>query len=394
MGTLRGSLTLGELCKFQAGSVFPLAEQGEVGGDIPFVKVSDMNSEANSYRFLSASNWITEETSTRLKVKTVPPGATIFAKIGEALKAERLRLAAVPTAIDNNMMAAIPREGVEPLFLRYLLENLRIAQWAQGSALPFLRSGDLEKIPVEVPNLMEQRRIANVISVIDEKIESVRKISRMAQMLAESIFEFTFETPTGSDEKSSEFWPSVRLGDILQQKRESTKPGIDSNLPYVPIDLIKTKSLSITEHRPNEEAKSSLIKFEENDILMGAMRVYFHRVAIAPFSGLTRTTTFVLRPTKPQYLEFALFVCNLERTIEYANRTSKGTTMPYAVWDGGLADLEIRLPPESLLKEFTENVKPLVDLVKNSGSLLASLLEIRKTVLPALFNSRLSAGQD
>lgn len=41
-------------------------------------------------------------------------------------------------------------------------------------------------------------------------------------------------------------------------------------------------------------ANSSLIKFDKDDILLGAMRVYFHRVCLAYEDGISRNTNFVL----------------------------------------------------------------------------------------------------
>ena len=38
---------LGQLCRFQAGNAFPKKEQGKIDGDIPFIKVSDMNLPKN-----------------------------------------------------------------------------------------------------------------------------------------------------------------------------------------------------------------------------------------------------------------------------------------------------------------------------------------------------------
>ncbi len=167
---------LGTLCELQAGSAFPRSEQGEGEGELPFVKVSDMNLAENSQRIISANNWISRDTAKRIKAKAVPKDATVFAKIGEALKAERLRLVVRDTVIDNNMMAAIPNAQTDPRFLRYLLEFIHLANWAEGSALPYLRSNDLKKISVSVPSLAEQRAIGETIGALDNKIESNQRI--------------------------------------------------------------------------------------------------------------------------------------------------------------------------------------------------------------------------
>lgn len=102
------------------------------------------------------------------------------------------------------------------------------------------------------------------------------------------------------------------LKDILQLRKDGTKAGKNTELPYLPIDVIPMNDLSITEVKPNEEAQSSLIMFNKNDILIGAMRVYFHRVVIAPFDGITRSTSanssgvILLPPTLNELSSFSL----------------------------------------------------------------------------------------
>ncbi len=180
---------LGDLCDFQAGGAFPTIEQGLRVGDHPFIKVSDMTLPANSKRIVAANNWVTEDTVTRMRLKLAPAGSVVFAKIGEGLKAERLRQLVRPTAMDNNMMAAVPKASVvDYRFLLFLLESLHIANWAEGSALPYLRQKDLAAISVSVPMLPEQRAIAAMLGSLDDKIEWNRKASSITQQLGDALF--------------------------------------------------------------------------------------------------------------------------------------------------------------------------------------------------------------
>ncbi|MDR0501569.1 MAG: restriction endonuclease subunit S, partial [Coriobacteriales bacterium] len=189
-----------------------------------------------------------------------------------------------------------------------------------------------------------------------------------------------------------EDWREGTLGDILQSIKQPIKAGERLELPYVPIDAIPMNSLALTDFRPNEEAQSSLITFEKNDILIGAMRVYFHRVAIAPFDGITRTTCFILRPKKRAYLEYALLLCNEDNTIDYAQSTSKGSTMPYAVWDNGLADFPIAIPPIETIQEFSDALCPLVERLRDSLFEIRQLSCLRDTLLPRLMSGELSVA--
>lgn len=181
--------TLGDLCSFQAGVAFPRSEQGHTSGDYPFIKVSDMALPANSKRIVEANNWVSIETAERMRLKLAPAGAVAFAKIGEGLKAERLRQITRATAMDNNMMAAVPTSGkVDERFLLYLIESVNIASWAQGSALPYLSQTVLSEIPVRTPGLPEQRAIAATLGALDDRIESNRRVVAIAEQLGDALF--------------------------------------------------------------------------------------------------------------------------------------------------------------------------------------------------------------
>lgn len=166
------NVALGEVCRFQAGNAFPKNEQGKSNGDIPFIKVSDMNLSKNQRKIYASNNWLTKSTALRMKLKFVPKGSVIFAKIGEALKAERLRELIYDTVIDNNIMAAIPNQNIEKGFLNFVLENIHLARFAEGSALPYLRQCDLESINIALPSKEEQKKIVLIIRTLDDKIET------------------------------------------------------------------------------------------------------------------------------------------------------------------------------------------------------------------------------
>lgn len=142
--------SLGEICRFQAGDAFPKELQGAATGDVPVVKVSDMNLSGNELFISCANNWLsTPEVKPDFKLH--PAGAVVFAKIGVALTSNRRRILLRPTVIDNNMMSAVCTSDVDPRWFYYLLTTLDFNEVASGSALPYLTVRDLNRIAVSVP---------------------------------------------------------------------------------------------------------------------------------------------------------------------------------------------------------------------------------------------------
>jgi len=163
-------------------------------------------------------------------------------------------------------------------------------------------------------------------------------------------------------------WTVGMMEDVLTRKQDSTTPGEHlSERHYVPIDNIDSKSLTLKNWSPYEEAASSLILFSKNDILFGAMRPYFHKVCIAPFDGVTRSTCFVFEPKIPDTLGFSVCLMNHDSTVRYATDSSLGSTMPYAIWDNGLARHKVALPPPELMATFSRVIEPLIEHLRDAG---------------------------
>ena len=184
---------LGELCEFCAGSVFKPAFQGQSSGAYPFVKVSDMNLPANAVRIKDANNWVSEADLRELRARPFPVGTVVFAKIGEALRQNRLRQVARETVVDNNMMGAIPHTAfIEPRFFYYALSKFDFSDIAQGTALPYLTVSALSKLTIDVPPLPEQRAIAHILGTLDDKIELNRRMNETLEAMARAFFKSWF----------------------------------------------------------------------------------------------------------------------------------------------------------------------------------------------------------
>ncbi len=286
----------------------------------------------------------------------------------------------------------------DPLYVYYLITSDTIREPAiksmvGSSGRQRVQTDVVKNLRITIPELETQKKIANILSSLDDKIELNNRINDNLEQQAQAIFKSWFVDfePFGGEMPAG--WRMGKLSEILKLKKNSIQSGEDKSLPYLPIDLIPIKSLAIKESRPNEEALSSLLRFEENDILIGAMRVYFHRVAIAPFDGITRTTCFVLEPQNPNYFAYGVITCNQDLAIDYAQKTSKGSTMPYAVWEGGLGEYEIPIPDNNTAMKFNNIVKPLLEQIKKSYFENRNLQDLRDTLLPKLMSGELDVDK-
>ena len=296
------------------------------------------------------------------------------------------------TVIDVDTNKAIPE------FIYYLLtqnnttEQLQAIAEQSVSTYPSIKSSDIEDLEFKLPNLIIQNRIVSILDTIDSKIRQNEKINNNLEQQAKALFEswFVDYEPFGNTMPCN--WEIGKLKEVLKLKRQTIKAGANTELPYLPIDVIPMRTFALTDFKPNSEAQSSLIRFDKDDIIIGAMRVYFHRVIFAPCDGITRTTCFTLTPYIKEYLSFALLCCNQDSSINYAQSTSKGSTMPYAIWDGGLGDMEIVIPSLEAAQEFNKIVLPMLRQIQNSYFENSQLQEIREELFPRLMSGELDVS--
>lgn len=169
--------SLGRVCTVLQGYGFPETLQGRTEGQYPFCKVSDISrSVAENGGFLAkAANYVNANDLATLRAKLIPIGATVFAKIGEALRLNRRAFVQCECLIDNNAVGLKAVPGVANDYFIYLLSQLINLNDHCGGAVPSVNKSTLEAIEVVVPEVDEQEKIAASMSYHDELIRNQEK---------------------------------------------------------------------------------------------------------------------------------------------------------------------------------------------------------------------------
>jgi len=362
-------------------------------GSLPWLS----SGETKNRYINSTEKTITESGAQNSSTRLALSGDVVMASAGQGYTRGQVSFLNIDTFINQSVIAIRANEKVlDKKFLFYNLssryEELRAIS-DSNSIRGSITTKMVKSMNIRIPDLNTQRAIANVLSAIDDKIETSKQINHHLEQMAQAIFKSWFVDFEPFGGKMPNDWTIGKLSDVLKLIKNGINDKDKQKLPYVPIDILPMHSLSLNSYKSNDEAKSSLITFKKNDILLGAMRVYFHRVCISPFTGITRSTCFVLRPFNKIYLEYCLLTCNLKSSIEYAQSTSKGSTMPYAVWENGLAELKIPIPTEKVIKNFSKIVSPLIKTLQDSIYEIENLQNLRDTLLPKLLSGEISVNQ-
>lgn len=170
--------TIGDIADVLQGFGFPDKYQGQTSGDLPFCKVGDISAAVDKgERIIShAANYVDHSLLPTLHARPIPEGATIFAKIGEAIRSNKRIMTGCPCLIDNNAAAVKAKEGESDEFVFYLMSKLNLADYA-GGIVPSVNKSTIETISVFIPpTIAEQKKIASCLSDIDSLIAAQSQI--------------------------------------------------------------------------------------------------------------------------------------------------------------------------------------------------------------------------
>lgn len=108
----------------------------------------------------------------------------------------------------NTVLYIDDYKGNHPRYLYYLLKNLPLASFGGGSAVPTLNRNHIHPIEISLPPLAEQKRIADILGAIDDKIELNRRINVNLEQQAQALYKSWFV-----DNKKDD-WKEVPLSEV------------------------------------------------------------------------------------------------------------------------------------------------------------------------------------
>ena len=202
---------IGEVCTLKSGTTVNKSLE-ETSGDIPYLKVADMNLPENELEIVTSSRFLNHKF---LKENSIfPVGTTIFPKRGGAILTNKKRLTTVPICTDLNIMGVIPSDILLPKFLYFYFLNIDMRELGSGSSIPQINNYDIEPLIISFPPLPQQKR---VVAILDEAFEGIdRAIANTEKNLANSreLFESYLNAIFTQKGKG---WVEKKLEDICKE---------------------------------------------------------------------------------------------------------------------------------------------------------------------------------
>ena len=167
-------------------------------------------------------------------------------------------------AINQHIFKVMPRPGIDKTFLHYLIDNSipALAEESHGSTMKHIKKSALSAFHLRIPPLPEQKKIAEILSGIDNLIKMIDiKILKLKIAIAE-VFRDVFSDFSPTEEeavfpqdisKSIKTLPLESVCEAVVDCKNRTPPYVDQGYPVIRTPNVRNGRLVIADLRYTDE---------------------------------------------------------------------------------------------------------------------------------------------
>lgn len=264
-------------------------------------------------------------------------------------------------SVDTMFWSIIDSTKVFPKFLYYQLTLVDFENLNVGSAVPSLTIPIINDIDISLPPLPEQKRIAAILSSLDEKIDLLHRENKTLEAMAETLFRQWFI------EEAKEDWEEGKLGDLIEIKYgKDHKKLEDGKIPVIGSGGIM------------RYANTSL--YDKESVLI-PRKGSLNNVMYINKQFWTVDTMFYTKMLKPNT---AKFVYHFIKNLDLANM-NVGSAVPSMTTEV-LNNIPIDIPPQDVFDKFENHVGNLYRKIENNQNQIQTLIQQRDGLLPKLMS--------
>ncbi|MDY0225047.1 MAG: restriction endonuclease subunit S [Candidatus Methanomethylophilaceae archaeon] len=308
----------------------------------------------------------------------------------------------------NTVLYVKDFKGTHPKFAYYLLKSMSFGQYNAGSAVPTLNRNHIHSIEIKYPPLPVQKKIASILSSLDDKIELNTRMNNVLEEIARALFRrwfvaFEFPDNEGKPYKSAggkmveseigrvpEGWEILSLDKIanfmngMACQKYPPKEGEES-MPVIKIRELRSGNLNETDRVSHHVPEKYYV--QNGDVLFswsGSLMVDIWT------SGEGVLNQHLFKVTSNTYQKWFYYFWTKYHLEEFQNiAVDKATTMGH-IQRKHLNQAKVIVPNKDTLKRMDMVMVPIIaQIIQNNleGNVLS---ELRDELLPKLMSGELS----
>ncbi|MBO5423069.1 MAG: restriction endonuclease subunit S [Fibrobacteraceae bacterium] len=408
---------LGDIAKTGSGGTpkSTVAEYYE-NGNIPWINSGELNNPFIS----TTSNFITQKGYDNSSAKLFPPQTVLLAMYGAT--AGKASLLEFEACTNQAICAIMPNQDILlPRFLKYKLDTMYnyLVGLSTGSARDNLSQDGIKALELCIPPLSEQKKIASVLSALDDKIALNKKMNQKLEAMAKRLYDYWFVQYDFPDKNGRPYkttggpmtynptlkreipvgWEVKQICDITKIFNGST-PSTTEEENYggeivwiTPKDLSDQNCKFVYQGARNitqagyDSCSTTMVP--KGTVVMSS-RAPIGLLSIAQCDLCTNQGFKNMVPndmTDSKYLYYTI-----QQHIPQIQNLGTGTTFKEVSKDE-LGRFAILYPPKKLIATFEEKVAPIFDVQFNKVKEISRLTTLRDKLLPLLMNGQVEVGK-
>ncbi|AEH54994.1 restriction endonuclease subunit S [Heyndrickxia coagulans] len=323
--------------------------------------------------------------------------------------------------LNQHIFKIFPSEIINKHYLFYTLKYLKpnfqsIASNKQTTGLGHVTIRDLKQIKVRLPELNEQKAIANILSTLDEKIETNNQINEKLEEMAQALFkhwfvDFEFPNENGKPYKSSggemveselgmipKGWEVGKLGELVEISNKSIKPQEYPEKFFEHYSIPAFDNGRTPEIQKGEEIKSSKYVINNHMVLVSKLNPSTKRIwkPITQTNNAICSTEFIVYMAKKEnILSYVFEFLNNEKFQGILTANATGSTgSRQRVKPKETLNYKVVLPPLKLMRQFSKIIEPMHLKIGSNMIENQKLKGLRDILLPKLISGEIRVPLD
>ena len=338
------------------------------GNKVGFITPSDFTSS----KYVHASRRISQAGVNALRNVIIPRSSVLVTCIGSDMgKVARVEEENVITNQQINTLivnASIADVDFIYYSLKAKYELLRNLGVGGGSTMPIINKTTFEKIKIELPNLETQKKIADILSSLDEKIELNRRMNETLEQLGQTLFRHYF-----IDNPDAKNWKKRSLGEffpVKTGKKDANFGTKDGRFPFFTCAQTISRAPSYS--------------FDGSAILIAGNGDFNIKYYTGKFEAYQRT--YVLIPHNEELLGFLYFL--MKKDLSLITGGSRGSVIKF-ITKGMIENYRVELPDDNDLAAFAPIFSELLALISHSNEQIQTLAALRDALLLKLISGEI-----
>ncbi len=288
-----------------------------------------------------------------------------------------------PALLSSIAILRVDEKQIIPAYLYYYLKTPNIKKdvrdnYGSGSAIPRIVLKDFKRMPVSYPPLPIQRKIASILSALDDKIETNNAICRNLEELLLAVYRnVKYENECVVKELNT-------LAEFSKNKKQISE--LNCQTFFSTENMLPGKAGAVA--AASLPTMPKVTACNPGDILVSNIRPYFKKIVYCSTKCGCSSDVLCFHPKEEVYSTWLFCSLYEDDFFDYVTAGSKGTKMPRGD-KAHIMRYGIAVPARTKLEEF----KSTGDLVLSQINCLRSenerLNKLREVILPKLMNGKL-----